>query len=74
MKQLDVIILTNTANDEIYKMTSKAINSLKKSSSEDIFNIILVESNNNFTKKYDVDVFLNPKEEFNYNSYLNIAR
>ena len=73
MPSLDVIILTNTANDEIYKMTSKAIDSLRKSSNENSFNIILVESNNNFDKTYNVDVFLNPKEEFNYNTYLNIA-
>ena len=73
MSILDVIILTNTADDEIYKMTSKAIESLKKSSSKHQFHIILMESNKNSKYKYDVDVFDIPEQDFNYNIYLNKA-
>lgn len=72
MKQLDVIILTNTYDDKIYMMTKNAIDSLRKSSESDAFNIILVESNKE-KRHYDVDVYLKPEQEFNYNTYLNIA-
>lgn len=73
MKELDVIILTNTVDDAIYKMTKNAVKSLKESSENDIFNIILVESNKKNNYSYDVDVYLKPDEDFNYNVYLNLA-
>lgn len=73
MKQLDVIILTNTVDDSIYRMTTNAINSLRKSSENDVFNIILVESNKTTNYAYEVDMYLKPEEEFNYNIYLNMA-
>jgi len=73
MKQLDVIILANTCDDHIYKMTCNAISSLRSSSSEDLFNIILIESNKSTKYEYDVDVLLRPEEPFNYNVYLNIG-
>ena len=73
MKELDVIILTNTIDDAIFKMTQNAIRSLRDSSEQDLFNIILVESNKTNNYKYDVDIFLRPEEDFNYNVYLNKA-
>ena len=39
MKQIDIIMLTNTANNDIYRMTLDAVISLRKSSKEDLFNI-----------------------------------
>ncbi len=73
MKELDVIILTNTIDDAIYNMTKNAIKSLRDSSENDLFNIILVESNKANNYQYDVDIFLKPEEDFNYNVYLNKA-
>jgi hypothetical protein len=73
MKELDVIILTNTDNPSIYKMTLEAIETLRKSEDEDVFNIILVESNKDEHYDYPVDVFVKPEEVFNYNLYLNQA-
>jgi hypothetical protein len=73
MKQLDVIILTNTVDDSIYRMTQNAIKSLRQSHPEDVFNIILMESNKTNNYSYDVDVYLKPDIDFNYNSYLNIG-
>jgi GT2 family glycosyltransferase len=72
MKQLDVIMLTNTNSDAIYNMTTKAIDSLRKSSDNDVFNVILMESNTT-TRNYNVDKFIKPDEKFNYNKFLNIA-
>ena len=73
MKELDIIMLTNTNDDKIYKMTSNAIKTLRQSTSENLFNLILVESNKETEYVYDVDVYLRPEESFNYNKYLNIA-
>lgn len=73
MSLLDVIILTNTKDDKIYHMTSKAIDSLKKSSQKHDFHIILMESNKESNYKYDVDIFYVPEEDFNYNVFLNKA-
>ena len=73
MKQIDIIMLTNTANNDIYRMTLDAVISLKKSSKEDLFNIILVESNKDTTYEFPVDLYLKPEQSFNYNVYLNEA-
>lgn len=70
----DVIILTNTEDDDIFQMTSNAISSLRDSESENKFRVILVESNPNFDlTKYQVEVPLVFKEEFNMNKALNMA-
>lgn len=74
MTQLDVIMLTNTIDEKIYKMTCKAIKSLRDSEQPGTFNIILMESNKNSPHTYhDVDHFIVPEQSFNYNTYLNIG-
>lgn len=70
---LDVIMLTNTANDSIYEMTKNTIKSLKESDGLDSVNIILLESNKNCEYIYDVSHTIKPDSPFNYNSYLNIG-
>ena len=72
MFDLDIIMLTNTKDDNIYKMTCKAIDSLRKSE-ESSFNLILVESNKNSDYEYDAEHYIKPDIDFNYNSYLNIG-
>ena len=73
MTELDVIILTNTADQGIYQMTENAIESLKESEEPGKFNIIIVESNKRSTYEYNVDHQIHPSEDFNYNTYLNIG-
>lgn len=73
MPLLDVIILTNTIDEKIYSMTKTAIESLKKSSNQHSFNIILFESNKNSKYIYDVDIYEVPEQDFNYNIFLNLA-
>ena len=55
MYDLDVIMLTNTANDEIYNMTSEAVNSLRSTDGLGDVNIILLESNKNSKYRFNVD-------------------
>lgn len=73
MTELDVIILTNTADQGIYQMTENAIESLKESEEPGKFNIIIIESNKRSTYEYNVDHQIHPSEDFNYNTYLNIG-
>lgn len=73
MAVLDVIMLTNTADDSIYQMTKETINSLKASDGLEDINIILLESNKNSNYFYDVNHYIKPDISFNYNAYLNIG-
>jgi hypothetical protein len=74
MTQLDIIMLTNTVNEKIFKMTSNAIKSLMDSEDLGTFNLILIESNKNSPFVYsNVNHYIVPEEEFNYNVYLNIG-
>ena len=70
---LDVIILTNTADNLIYEMTKQTISSLKLSDGLEDVNIILLESNHNSDYTYDVNHYIKPNISFNYNAYLNIG-
>jgi glycosyltransferase involved in cell wall biosynthesis len=69
----DVIFLSNTADKETFQMTSDAIDSLRKSESNNKFRIILVESNSNNPPAYDVDISIAYSGDFNYNRALNMA-
>lgn len=73
MATLDVIMLTNTANDLIFEMTKNTINSLKSSEGLRDVNIILLESNKDSDYFYEVNYFIKPDIDFNYNAYLNIG-
>ena len=73
MADLDVIMLSNTANDSIYQMTTETIKSLRESDGLDNVNIILLESNKESKYEYDVNTFIKPDIPFNYNAYLNIG-
>jgi GT2 family glycosyltransferase len=73
MYDLDILMLTNTANDKIYQMTSEAINSLRSSDGLSDANIILLESNKNSNYKFDVNQYIIPDTDFNYNAFLNIG-
>lgn len=74
--EVDVIMLSYTANAQIYEMTCKAISTLRQSEKNINFNIFLVETNKNFEKEYsgyDAHVIIPHEEKFNYNRFVNIA-
>ncbi len=74
MAKLDIIMLSNTINYDIYRMTQNALRTLKDSNESENFNIILVESNKDLDLVYeDADHVLKPGIPFNYNTFLNIA-
>lgn len=66
-------MLTCTANDEIYNMVKKAVDTLRESDGLSNANIILVESNLQSKYKFNVDHYIIPDIPFNYNAYLNIG-
>lgn len=72
---VDVIILSYVKDDSILKMNNDCINSLNSSSENIKFNILLIETDWINEYKYtqpNVKV-IQPKEEFNYNKFLNIG-
>ncbi|MCP5163351.1 MAG: glycosyltransferase [Hahellaceae bacterium] len=76
---LNVVILTRTDNDEIYKMTLNAINTLIESMGNEASNtrVTLVESNRELapdSHAYPSNVkVIIPPEAFNFNRFLNIG-
>jgi len=72
---VDVIILSYVKDDSIIKMNNDCINSLNSSSENIKFNILLIETD--WIKEYKYDQpnvkVIQPKEEFNYNKFLNIG-
>ena len=74
MKDLDIVILSNTADINYYKLLKQCITSIK--SNKDInTNIIVVETNKELKGKdlkLPIDVLYIPDDEvFNYNKFLN---
>ena len=47
-----MIMLTNTANEEIFRMTQNALTTLSQSLGSENFNVVLVESNKEFEWDY----------------------
>ena len=74
MKSIDVVILSNTANADYYKMLKQCIMSIKNNIDVNT-NIILVETNKKLKGKdlmLPIDTVCIPEdEEFNYNKFLN---
>ena len=71
---VDVIILANTKDLNLYGMTQRTINTLRLSETNHTFNINIVESNPNILDQgfvyHGCNVII-PKEEFGYNAFLN---
>jgi glycosyltransferase involved in cell wall biosynthesis len=68
---IDVIILSNTQNNEYFEMCKTTISSLKKENTSLEFNIIIVETNSKSRYVFDVDHYIIMNEPFNYNKFLN---
>ena len=75
MVNVDVIMLTNTKDEESLRMTQRAIISLHDSETEYNFNVHLVESGVEKRSDYEklTKNYIYPKQNFNYNKFLNIA-
>jgi len=72
---LDVIVLSNTLNDDIYEMNNNCFRSLNESESNYKIHIILIESNKNSSYKYDFDnlEIITPQEKFHFHRFINIG-
>lgn len=72
---IDIIILANTVNDEVYQMNLNCINSILNSESPDKFQfyIVLVESNKEATYLYPNTLVVKPEEKFGYNKFMLIG-
>jgi len=72
---IDVILLTYTKDDRIYNMTKQCVESIINSEKNHNFSIKLIETEKTGKYRYDYDEVetIVPKEEFNYNKFLNIG-
>jgi autotransporter strand-loop-strand O-heptosyltransferase len=73
MEKIDVIILSNTLNDNHYSMTKNTIDTLLKSDGDVEFNIIIIESNTDSNYVYENSLTIKPNEKFNYGKFVNIG-
>lgn len=75
--EIDVIILSNTSTFKHYGLLQRTINTLDLSEPNFKFNIIVVETNNNYLQQgfYSPGVkVITPNEpKFNYNRFLNLG-
>jgi len=74
MKKIDIIILSNTADDNYHNLLSITVNSIKAQTDVET-NIILVETNTEYKTKEQynlpIDVLVVPDEPFHFNKFLN---
>lgn len=74
MKKIDIIILSNTADETYHNLLSITVNSIKAQTDVDS-NVILVETNTEYKTKEQynlpIDVLVVPNEKFNFNKFLN---
>jgi glycosyltransferase involved in cell wall biosynthesis len=75
MKKIDIIILSNTADDKYHNLLSITVNSIKSQTNIET-NIILVETNKEYKSKEQynlpIDVLVVPPDErFHFNKFLN---
>ena len=74
---IDVVILSNTLDQDIYQMNQQAISSLLASEKDITFSVTLVESNPAYEEigsDYGQEVeLLVPKEKFNFNRFNNLG-
>ena len=73
-EKIDIIILSNTADEIYHNLLSTTVNSIKEQTNIQS-NIILVETNTEYKTKEQynlpIDVLVVPNEKFNFNRFLN---
>lgn len=70
---IDAIILTNTVDDDFYRMCKNTISTLKSCNDGIDFNIIVVETNSQSKYIFDCEHYIIMNEPFNYNKFLNVG-
>ena len=74
MKKIDIIILSNTADQNYHNLLGITVNSIKEQTDIES-NIILVETNKDYKTKEQynlpIDVLVVPDEPFHFNRFLN---
>jgi hypothetical protein len=70
---VDVICLTRTSNEDLYKTTLRTLGMLHDSEKEYKFKVHLVESGKHHDYSKLVTNYIEPKEPFNYNKFINIC-
>lgn len=79
MKNVDVVILSNCVNKQIYEMNVDCLESLFSSETDYSFNVLLIESNqkvlqsNWIYNQFPQVKLIIPEESFNFNKFLNIG-
>ncbi len=75
MTNVDVIILTKSNTEKAIRMTKRTILSLHASEKDYKFKVHLVESGMDVHRQYFgiVENYITPREEFNYNRFINHA-
>jgi glycosyltransferase involved in cell wall biosynthesis len=72
--KIDIIVLSNTANEMYLELLGITINSIKEQTNVDSY-VILVETNKDYKSKEQyglpIDLLLIPNEKFNFNRFLN---
>lgn len=78
--KVDVIIISDAKNEELYNVTRRGLDSLMRSSVKNTFTVVVIESQKGINYdsyncyKWDHKVITHhPEEEFGYNKYLNIG-
>lgn len=78
--RVDVIIISDAKNEELYNVTRRGLDSLMRSSIKNTFTVVVIESQRGINYdsyncyKWDHKVITHhPEEEFGYNKYLNIG-
>lgn len=75
MTNIDIVMLSDSKNNDIKKKTQKAIKTLHDSEEKIEFKVYLVESNDNIHKYDGVHKFIHKNDEkFNFNRFMNIGR
>lgn len=77
--EADVIILSNTKTEELFKILKQTVDSLHDREPEHTFNVLIIESNKELSSTFTDRLaqirgkFIIPKVDFNYNQFLNIG-
>lgn len=70
---LDIIITTNSKNEELFRMTDNAIKSLRNSVGGNNFKIIVVETNSESKEYNEANVTVKPNQPFQINKFYNLG-
>jgi len=73
--EIDIVIISNSKNEELKKLTEQSLNTLFDSEKNIKFKVFLIESNKDisFTNIHANILMIYPNDDFGYNKFLNIG-